>query len=140
MLNLSQAPPLFPQSIFAAADACFLLLLLRQQISRLRIHLLALMLPLLDLAPRFLDLQLRLFFPGHERAEFGASLLDELSELAFALFQRLVLLLKGSGHLLFGGQGDFALSQPGIGAVALLAEAFQEHGQLANLRLQRLLA
>ena len=98
------------------------------------------MLELLDLAARLLDLRLGLLLAADKGGNLAAPLLDDLRQLAEPLVERLLLLLEGGAHLLFRGQRHPAFGQPGVGGVALLAQAFQLRRQFRHLRLAGLLA
>src|SRR5947208_12412256 len=89
---------------------------------------------------RFLDFRFRLFLAANEGGKLAAPLLDDLVQLGYALLERLLLLLMRGGHLLLGGQGNFALGQTAVSRVALLTQTFQLRREFLDLGLARLLA
>ena len=71
-----------------------------------------------------------------ERGTFRAALLDDLRQLADALFQAPAVCCRNDAHnLLLGRQRDFAFGQRGVGGVALLPQIFQGGRQCRDLLL-----
>ena len=109
---------LLAQPSSRAAHPRLLRLLLRHQLGGLGVDLLAVVLQLLDQAARFLDLRLGLLLAAHEGGKLAAPLLDDLGQLAHALFEGLPLLLEGRAHLLLRRQRHAAFGQAAVGRVA----------------------
>ena len=124
LLNLGQPAALFAQSFFALQNIRLLRLFLAEQLSRLQIHLLALVLQAIDLPARFLDFRFRLLLARDERRTFRAALLHHLRQLANALFQIIFLLPARNAKLFLGSERHFALRQLRVRRVPLMPQIF----------------